>query len=277
MLTIRSLTKFASAFFIAFVVLPLPARSQENVRAIGAVIAPHELIAAYSCSTYAEAAFLPKVELYAKRILKNVADKRAELKRIIYEYDETVSLMCREVSSIFKIHREEVLDAYALQLPGNKSDIKPFLATQNGSRWAKENVEFLAATAPLIQYYALAKSVAPELLSEPHIDQAANQEAWSTSVGMTAKYERQQLIRLLADKSFERMAPARFNFSSLKSTEARLRREAALLQYKSSFLWFNDNASDLVRMHFNGFDIMRKLGLADVYIRSDQQLQKWMH
>lgn len=253
-----------------------PAHANENTRAIGAVIAPHELIAAYSCTNYAESQFLPEVSAWGKKLINNSKDKTTALKQVLLEYDAAIDRMCQEISAIFQNHQSEVLDNYALHLPGNKSDIALFLAKPNGRRWAAESSAFLTTTAPLIQYYALTRSVAPEILSSALPDHVAEKEARSTSVGMYAKFERQILIQLLADEGFARVAPARFDLASLKSTEVRLRKEAEKLRYTSPLFNFNDNASDLIRMHFNGFDVMRRMGLADVYTKNHQQLREWM-
>lgn len=264
-----------AAFAIASSLVALSALAQENVQAIGAVIAPPDLIAAYSCTTYAEAVFLPKVKTRAISALQHASDKQAALKQLLSEYDSVLDRMCRETTVIFRHHQDKVLDAYARQLPGATADIKPFLANPNGYRWASDNAAFLTATAPLNQYYALVKAVAPQLLnsSGASLDQTTTAEVRATSVGNFAEHERGSLILLLDDHGFANLAPARFDLASLKSDEFRLRREAARLKYGTPFPWFNGNASDLVRMHFNGFDVMREIGVAEVYLRYDQVVE----
>lgn len=253
-----------------------PVAAQENVRAIGAVIAPPELIAAYSCTTYAGAVFLPKAAERAKQLIAAGNDKQVTVARLLARYDEIVDDMCREVGTIFERNRDKVLDVYARQLPGNKSDITPFLATPRGSGWSAANTAFLVSTAPLVQYYALTRSVAPELLKnlQRDPDRTTADEIRSSSIGRYAQYERALLIQLLADDGFAAVVPARFNLISLKQDEVHLRRESVFLRYATPFLWFNNNASDLIRMHFDGFDVMREMGLADVYIKYGQKLEE---
>lgn len=265
-----------AAFVTASTLMAFPAFAQENVRAIGAAIAPPDLVAAYSCTTYAEAVFLPKVKAQATSLLQKRDAKQAALKRLLSEYDSVLDRMCREATVILQRHREKVLDVYARQLPGSTNDIKPFLASPNGNQWSSDNAAFLAATAPLIQYYALVKDVAPELLHDPKamLDEVTITDVRATSVGMQAALERASLIILLADGGFEKLTPSRFDLMSLKSDELRLRRETATLKDATSFGWFNNNASDLVRMHFNGFDVMREIGLAEVYVKYGHVLEE---
>lgn len=266
------------AILAAASLVHLPAAAQANLRAIGAVIAPPELIALYSCTTYGEAVFLPKVQVRAKQLAQNASDKQVLLKRTLSQYDNLLNAMCRETISVFQQHRALVLDIYARQLPGNQSDIAPLLANPRGNRWASENSAFLGATAPLFQYHALVKSVAPQLLkhSGTYLDPIAAAEIKSASAGMLAQGERARLISILADDGFVGLVPSRFDLPSLQKDEVRLRREAASLTYATVFPWFNDNASDLVRMHFNGFDVMRNLGLADVYLIYGQKLDEML-
>lgn len=271
------LRRFACvAFAIASATTPLPAATQENVREIGAVIAPPNLVAAYSCTTYAEAVFLPKVRGRMMPMLQNASDKQATVRRLLLEYDAVLESMCRETAGLFERHREKVLNVYARQLPGVGDDIKPFLANPEAKRWASENAAFLVTTAPLVQYYGLIKAAAPELVEVPvsRLDQATELEVKATSVGMTAQHERALLIVMLADGGFAKVAPERFDLTSLKEDELRLRKEAARLKHATPFPWFNNNASDLVRMHFNGFDVMREFGLAEIYLKYDQLMGK---
>lgn len=267
---------FLAALAVASLTAIMPVAAQENVRAIGAVIAPPELMAAYSCTTYAEAVFLPKAAERAKQLIQAGADKQITVTKLLGTYDELVDSMCREVAAIFERSREKVLDVYARQLPGNKSDITPLLASPRGSRWAAENAAFLVATAPLLQYYALTRSVAPELLknSKLQLDPGTADEIQSSSIGMAARYERALLIQLLGDEGFAKVVPTRFNLKSLKQDEVRIRKEAAFLKHSTAFQWFNNNASDLVRMHFNGFDVMRDMGLADIYITYGRRVEE---
>jgi hypothetical protein len=260
----------------AFGLFSAPAQAQQGARAIGAVVAPSDLVAAYSCTSYAEAVFIPKLEPRARRLLLAANDKRAALKRVLSEYDAILVAMCRETTAIFQQHQDKVMDAYARQLTGNRDDIAPFLANPNAGRWASERATFLAGTASLIQYYLLTKSVAPELLSGPRPDHAAAMDVRDTSIGMGDQFERELLILLLADEGFASVAPARFNIATLKMDEVRLRNEAKRLKYATAFGWFNGNASDLVRMHFNGFDVMREIGLAEVYVKYDHVLEEWL-
>jgi hypothetical protein len=257
------------------VLLAAPAvKAQENIRAVGAVIAPPEVIAAYSCSTYAEAVFLPKVQARAKQLAQSASNKQASIKQLISQYDALLEVMCRETARVFGNNRGKVLDAYASQLPGNQADITLFLANARASRWASDSATFLAKTALLPQYYSLVKNAAPDLLKSAAavVDRGTNEELKVASVGMSAQHERAQLVLLLADSGFAGLAPARFDFPSLRGDEVRLRKEATAVRYATAFPWFNDNASDLVRMHFNGFDVIRDMGLADVYIKYTKQL-----
>ncbi len=269
---IRNSTWTRAVLQATFVLCFSSVQAQDNVRAIGAVIAPPQLIATYSCTTYAQAVFLPKVEARAKTLLRQTSDQQATLKRILSEYDSVLDRMCRETSAIFQKHRDKVLDAYARHLPGDKSDIAPFLANPNGSLWSSENAAFLETTAPLIQYYALVKALVPEILSGGGLDRQAAEDIARTSVGMGAQDERRWLVLLLADEEFAKVTPARFDIATLKKDEARLHAQALRLKYATPFYWFNDNASDLVRMHFLGFDVIREMGLADVYFKYEKLL-----
>ncbi|MED5619882.1 hypothetical protein [Ideonella sp. BN130291] len=180
----------AAAFGALLGVLVLPASAQENARAIGAVVAPPELVAAYSCTTYAEAVWLPKVQARAMTMVRDAIDKRAALAQLLSQYDGVVERMCRDATAIFQLHRNEVLDAYARQLPGHTADVRPFMAYPGAMRWAGENAAFLATTVPLVQYHALVKAIAPALLDPPDTapDPAALEEVNETSPGMRASW-----------------------------------------------------------------------------------------
>lgn len=261
---------------MAFSAAPLSSVAQENGRAIGAVIAPPDLIAAYSCATYAEGFFLPGAKTRAMALLRGKEDKQAVMKRLLQDYDSQLESMCKEITGVFRRQRDTVLDAYSRQIPGTRDDIKPFLAKPEGRRWASDNAAFLTMTAPLGQYYQLVQAVAPELLQMPSdiLDRDTVSEVRETSVGNSAEFERQYLIVLLSDPGFAKVAPTRFALGSLKRDEIRLRKEASKLRFSTSFPWFNGNASDLVRMHFNGFDVMREIGLAEVYLNYSQWMEK---
>lgn len=267
---------------IAFLV-HLPVHAQANLRAIGAAIAPPELVAAYNCTTYAEFAFMPKVQVRTRQMLEKGPDKQALLKRMLSRYDSLLNAMCREVVVVFQQRRDMVLDVYARQLPGNQSDIAPLLANPRGTHWAAKNSTFLAATTPLIQYHALVKFAAPQLLKSSqavspmtfmYLDQEKKTDLESASTGMSARHERAQLMVILADEGFSELMPSRFDFRSLQQEEASLRREAVGLRYSTTFPWFNDNASELIRMHFNQFDAMREIGVADVYLKYGGKLEE---
>lgn len=86
-------------------------------------------------------------------------------------------------------------------------------------------------------------------------------------MGMVAEQERIYLIHFLSDRGFARLVPRRYKLEKLATDELRLRKEAAELRYASTFQWFNGNASDLVRAHFNGFDVMREMGMSTIYQR----------
>jgi hypothetical protein len=244
-------------------------------RSIGAIIAPPELVAAHSCITYGECVFLPKIEAHAGQQVAQWSDTRAAMAKLLARYDSFLAGMCREVADVFQRNPGMVLDAYARQLPGDNWDIELFLAIPGAARWASETAAFLIAAAPLIQYHALAKRLAPELLTlaEPDQDWTVVREVRETSVGMAAQAEREALIQLLADDGFRQLAPDRFDLATLRKDEARLRQEAARVK-DAALYWFNDNASDLVRMHFNGFDTMRATGLADVYLKYEHKLEE---
>jgi hypothetical protein len=267
--------RLLSISVVVWVLLAVPvAKAQDNVRAVGAVIAPPEVIAAYSCSTYAEAAFLPKVQARAKQLAQSASNRPASIKRLLSQYDALLEVMCRETTHVFGKNRAKVLDAYASQLPGNQADVTPFLANARASRWASDSSSFLTKTALLPQYHALVKYAALDLLNSAAavIDPGTNEELKVASVGMSAQHERAQLVLLFADSGFARLAPARFDFPALRDEEVRLRKEASAVRYATVFPWFNDNASDLVRMHFNDFGVIREIGLADVYIKHTKLL-----
>jgi hypothetical protein len=239
---------------------------------IGNVIAPPALIAVYSCTAYAEAVFMPKIERYAQKIKEEKKDKRTQIIKLTANYDEILNGMCQETTVVFLHHREQVLDVYARQLRDAPASFAALLATPQASRWGSESAALLIKTAPLLQYYALVKSIAPELLKpqQPHYDSTTDEEIRS-SVGMTAQAERAILVELLADEGFRVLTPPRFNQKSLLDHEMQFRKQALALK-QTSLYWFNDNASELTRMHYGEFEVIKQLGLAEIYLKFGQKL-----
>ena len=253
-----------------------PAKSQTGAQEIGAVIAPPELIAEYTCVTFSEARLRPSVKNFAESRLRTSTDKSKALKDVIKTYASLLNAMCADVQLQFQNKRQEVLSFYAEQLPDNKSDISVFLENDTAKRWASENVVFLRRTAQLIELYQLASEVAPELLDQPKptIDSATFSEVNATSVGADAQDERRRLILLLKDKSFAEYAPAGVELNSTAKEEERLREESSRLMYATDFGWFNNNASDLVRRKVLFFDTMRKMGLTPIFAQHEVIFQR---
>ena len=81
----------------------------------------------------------------------------------------------------------------------------------------------------------------------------------------------------LNDRGFAGLAPSRYNLEELAREELRLRKEIAKLRYTplvSDGFRFNENASDLVRMHFLGFDVIREMGLVPILLRYDTEAKR---
>jgi hypothetical protein len=266
---------------IIFIVMVLAlfshqAKSQTAAQAIGAVIAPPELIADYTCVTFAESRLRSRVKNYAETQLRTSIDKAKALKDVIKTYASLLNAMCTDVQLQFQDKRHVVLSFYAEQLPDNKSDISVFLENDTAKLWASQNVAFLRRTAQLIELYQFASEVAPELLDQPQptIDSDTLLEVNTTSVGAAAQDERRRLILLLKDKSFARYAPAGVDLKSTATEEERLRKESSRLMYATGFGWFNNNASDLVRRKVLFFETMRQIGLTPIFARHEVIFQR---
>ena len=215
-----------------------PAFPQTGARAIGAVIAPPELIAKYTCVDFAGTVLPPTVIEHAKARIQSAPDKSKALGRLLSGYGELSVAMCGEVHTVFQRNRENVLSAYTAQLPQKTADINDFLADPGAREWSTENAVFLRKTAMLIELHALATQVAPEFFNrsvvDPHhapdrIEPKTLSEVTATSVGMSAENERLRLILLVRDKAFAQFVPAGFNLDALSRDEQRLRKESSRL------------------------------------------------
>jgi hypothetical protein len=263
--------------FAAPCVAALP--TQQAVEA-ASVMATPKLMSAYSCGLYVEHGLLPIAIEQGKSMIKQGRRSASDVRAFLQKYDDVTAKMCSEIEPLFIRHKEQVIDAYARQLPGWTGDVRLFLATPGSEQWASRNAEFLSATAPLIQLFYLLRDVAPDFLQEPipnmknqmgRLDERTFRQAIDVSFGATAEEERLILIHLLNDKRFQEVSPKRYKLPELAEAEKTLRQDPSKLKY---LMPFNSNASDLVRRHFGDLDVMRQLGIPQILERYRIEMQK---
>lgn len=245
-----------------------------NAEATGAAIAPRDLIAEYTCVSYANA-----VVVLSHRKTEPVAttgtNRITSIRQLIGDYNDLLKNMCRDFRQAFAQAGVNTGAVYAMQYPRSNRDTNPFLANTEAARWVADSNSFLQKTAILLALYALAENRAPDLVTRTNIypQSPIAIEVEQTSIGGGAKRERLKLIHLFTDKKFASLLPNEYDLIALAEEEQRLRAAAAKLRFIPSG-WFNDNASDLVRMHFNGFDVMQSIGLKDVVKRYKGKLDQ---
>lgn len=230
---------FASKCLVALLALtalscaaaaPAPATKEEYLR----FYRPLDVFVADRCTYYWQSGFGPVLKARLATALAQGADKRATVKALLQEYDDTARAMCADVNAAYLAHPETL--AALFRFPGLFTDIAiaGTLRSEDAARWSRDNAAFTREAAHIPGLFWLAFMLGREFLDWsatgplPGEHEALRQvEQESRQCG--AGEERKFIFGIASDKGFVSMLPARYDLVALAQEEARLRRECKRL------------------------------------------------
>ncbi|WP_426197629.1 hypothetical protein [Massilia sp. DWR3-1-1] len=255
------------AFTLALWAIVSAGAQAQTLRTVVALKAPAEMLSAYTCAGVALEYIGPEIEKRAVDALKSGRDRRAVVRELLQDYDDKTESMCRAILPLFQRQPDLIFDAFARQVPAYTANQEPWLLNPRTQRWLKETNEFQANTASLFQMYQLMMKLAPELSRFPPGTVRSEAQFAGAEKASTFTYfggnERAQLILALGDTGFATVAPRRFQLPALAAQEQGLRSEALALHGRG-LLWGPTDALFHTRVHFQGRDGMRSMGLIEV-------------
>lgn len=261
-----------------FIGVNVQAQTKEQ---IGNAILPPELVAAYTCNTFGAFYAGHLAEQFRKRG-RTVSAK--DIKVLVQKFDEISLDMCTESRRVFVRNKERVNRQFAKNFYENRlSDWQWFLTDPMPAKWAKENAKFLVDSLGVYSLSYMVAQVAPQtvgpgLSNRPYIASVSelDEQLKVMTPGRNDYDVRHAIFLALSDKDFGQLLPARFNVSELAKREQSTRETGASLmrvrfntQYKSTA-----NAVEITLSEFGSFDILREMGLTEVFVKAAERVKK---
>lgn len=259
-----------------------------NASDLARVVAPASLMAAYTCATYAEAAFAAPLALRLQQQRSASPYTAVAMKDLLTRFDAIVAEFCDAVDAALITHESDVVErfarAYAVapdpevsQLPGDAKVVQ----------WFGDNNRMLVAALPLTALHHLVVTLAPDLLGPAlrvpnrlqftRVDDPRLQSAIERiTTGDTEFMERRLIQLLVADPAFAKIAPPRFRLKVLGQAEVETRARGTALLSSGRHQWASLQSFSTTiartRSHFTGFDVARAYGLMPAYEKAVRQL-----
>ncbi|MEK8048398.1 hypothetical protein [Ideonella margarita] len=231
---------------------------------VAAAVLPAPLVAEYTCGTYAGAVMRPLFVARWGQRLKAAPSQPEVLKEALTEYTRLMSSFCGDMQTAFKGKETVIATIYARQLPGFDEPLSS-LCDAGCLQWLNRETAFLKRSVVLINIYRTAKTLAPAVVGAPdplRVKREEDQQIKHMSVGSNAQADRLELLTLLRDEAFRRVAPKDFNLAQWQDEERQLREEGARL-----FLSFNNNANDLTLRYVTSGAYEKQLALIPIVER----------
>lgn len=225
----------------------LPKAAEHDLGEVVAAVLPTPLVAEYTCGLYTEAVMRPEFVARWSGKVKASTTPREVLRDALTEYAQRVRSFCDDMQVAFKGKDALVAQHYATHDPGYRSDTR-FLEDRAVMSWLQKEHALLRRAVVLCETYAAAQRLAPELVAPRGAIRLERDEfelVNAISIGRAAKSERTELITLLRDEDFERVAPKAFDLDAWRAEERQSRDTGLQLRWR--LRGFNDNASDRTR------------------------------
>lgn len=232
-----------------------PRAAEHDIGEVVAAILPTPLVAEYTCGLYAGAVMRPAfVARWSDKVKESTAPQEV-MRDALTEYARLMRSFCGDIQEAFKGKDAAVTQAYATHYPGYRGDLNVLENREVMSWLQKENV-LLRRAVILRETYEIAKRLAPELIAPRGAIRLKDDEfrlVQTISIGGAAESERTELITLLRDEDFRRVAPKEFNLDAWRAEEQLSRDTSRRFDWRLT--GFNENASDLTRHSAQGFGL----------------------
>ena len=195
---------------------------------------PLDVLVTDRCVHYWHGGFGPILKERLAAALQRGADKRATVKALLLEYDDTARAMCADVKSAYLAHPDVIAAVYRYPNIFGDGTVSGTLEADNAVQWSRDNAAFTRESAHIPALFYLALTLGREFVEWPFMDEGAKEHDAVLQVEMESKQcgagdERKLIFGLARDKGFASLLPRRYDMMALAREEARLRQECQRL------------------------------------------------